>query len=133
MGRSLNTESPNYPYVKFRDFTFFFHFGIEAYFQVALAERSSNLPSNSKKVNVVTGNSIFRSRRRFAEASHARRHPPVRGPFAANKAENAPANAEQRVGVRPRHKHSVGVYNERRRIVWAEWHGERREGGENKG
>ena len=59
--------------------TFFILFGIQDHHAVELTERSPNPPSNSKKVKLVTGNSIFRSHVDVAEARDACRGPPRRG------------------------------------------------------
>ena len=64
-------------------FSFFFclrFFEIEGCHHVALAERSSNLPSNFKMINHRPGNFIFRAGVRTPEERRVRRDPPVEGP-----------------------------------------------------
>ena len=66
-----------------KSFYFFIFSGIEDHHAVELTERSPNPPSNSKKVKLVTGNSIFRSHRNVAEARRARRDPPCGGRYSS--------------------------------------------------
>ena len=66
----------------FKLFLFVTLFGIGAYHLVALAERSSNLQSDSKKLIVVARDSSFRVDVRNAGTRDVGPGPPVRGPSA---------------------------------------------------
>ena len=63
----------------FQTFLFVVLFGIGAYHLVALAERSSNMQSNSKKLIVVARNSSFRVDVRNAATRASGQDPPCGG------------------------------------------------------
>ena len=73
----------------FQTFLFVILFGIGAYHLVALAERCSNLQSNSKKLIVVARNSSFRVDVRNAGMHYVGPGPPVRGPSQCCDGEGA--------------------------------------------